>query len=322
MPMRRASIALIGIFLLASCGVGEAAQGNSLTLRLGFFPNVTHAPAIVGIENGILADSLGSDVVLEPHAFNAGPEVVEAIFNGALDASYIGPNPAINAFAQSNGEAIRIVAGTTSGGAALVVRDGITSPDQLAGTTLATPQLGNTQDVALRAWLLEQGYETDLEGGGDVSITPQANADALNAFVAGEIDGAWVPEPWWTRMVEEGGGHVLVNEADLWPDGRFVTTHLIVATQFLEDHPDVVKRLIEGHVAATAFTNEDPEAAQEVVIAAIEELSGSQLSPDTVATAWKNLEFTVDPIAASLETSAQHAIELRAPRERRPRRHL
>jgi NitT/TauT family transport system substrate-binding protein len=293
MPMRRASLAMIGILLLASCSVGEGSEGDSLTLRLGFFPNVTHAPAIVGIENGILADSLGSDVVLEPHAFNAGPEVVEAIFNGALDASYIGPNPAINAFAQSNGEAIRIVAGTTSGGAALVVRDGITSPDQLAGTTLATPQLGNTQDVALRAWLLEQGFETDLEGGGDVSITPQANADALNALVAGEIDGAWVPEPWWTRMVEEGGGHVLVDEADLWPDGRFVTTHLIVATQFLEDHPDVVKRLIE-----------------EVVIAAIEELSGSQLSPDTVAMAWKNLEFTVDPIAASLETSAQHAIEL------------
>ncbi len=216
------------------------------TLRLGYFPNVTHAPAIVGIENGILAEALGSGVVLEPHAFNAGPEVVEAIFNGALDASYIGPNPAINAFAQSDGQAIRIVSGTTSGGAALIVRDDITSPDQLAGTVLATPQLGNTQDVALRAWLLEQGYETDLEGGGDVSITPQANADALNAFIAGDIDGAWVPEPWSTRMVEEGGGRVLVNEADLWPDGDFVTTHLIVATEFLEEHPDVVKRLDRG----------------------------------------------------------------------------
>src|SRR6188508_187219 len=206
MPMRRASIAVIGVFLLASCSVGEGAEGDSVTLRLGYFPNVTHAPAIVGIENGILADSLGSNVVLEPHVFNAGPEVVEAIFNGALDASYIGPNPAINAFAQSDGQAIRIVSGTTSGGAALIVRNDITSPDQLTGTVLATPQLGNTQDVALRAWLLEQGYETDLEGGGDVSITPQANADALNAFIAGDIDGAWVPEPWSTRMVEEGEG--------------------------------------------------------------------------------------------------------------------
>jgi NitT/TauT family transport system substrate-binding protein len=308
--MRVVSIAVIGIVVLASCSVGEGAEGDAVTLRLGFFPNVTHAPALVGIEEGTFAEALGSDVILEPHIFNAGPEVVEAIFNGAIDASYMGPNPAINAFAQSNGEAIRIVAGTTSGGAALVVRDDIASPDQLAGATLATPQLGNTQDVALRAWLLDQGYETDVEGGGDVSITPMANADALSAFVAGEIDGAWVPEPYWTRMVEEGGGSVLVNEADLWPDGQFVTTHLVVATEFLEDHPDVVKDLIEGHVAAIDFTNEDPEAAQEDVIASIEELSGSALSPETVATAWENLEFTVDPIASSLETSAQHAIDL------------
>ena len=308
--MRVITVAVIGMVLLASCGGGEEADGNSVALRLGFFPNVTHAPALVGMEEGLLAEALGSEVELEPHAFNAGPEVVEAIFNGALDASYIGPNPAINAFAQSDGQAIRIVAGTTSGGAALVVREDITAPEQLAGTVLATPQLGNTQDVALRAWLVEQGYETDLEGGGDVSITPQANADALNAFAAGEIDGAWVPEPWATRMVEEGGGHVLVNEADLWPDGQFVTTHLIVATEFLEAHPDVVKRLIEGHVAAIDFTNDDPEAAQADVIAAIEELSGSELSPEIVAQAWENLEFTVDPIATSLATSAQHATDL------------
>ena len=308
--MRVFAIAVIGIVVLASCGVGEGADGDSVTLRLGYFPNVTHAPAIVGMEEGILMDALGSGVLLEPHAFNAGPEVVEAIFNGALDASFIGPNPAINAFAQSEGQAIRIVSGATSGGAALIVRDDITSPDQLSGTVLATPQLGNTQDVALRAWLLEQGYETDLEGGGDVSITPQANADALNAFIAGEIDGAWVPEPWSTRMVEEGGGRVLVNEADLWPDGEFVTTHLIVATEFLEEHPDVVKGLVEGNLAAIDFTNDHPEAAQEQVIAAIEELSGSELSPETVAAAWENLNFTVDPIATSLATSAQHATDL------------
>ena len=308
--MRLPSIAVIGIVLLASCGVGQGAEGDSSTLRLGFFPNVTHAPALVGIEEGIFAEALGSDVALETHFFNAGPEVVEAIFNGAIDASYIGPNPAINAFAQSDGQAIRIVAGTTSGGAALVVRDDITAADQLAGTVLATPQLGNTQDVALRAWLLERGYETDVEGGGDVSITPMANADALNAFIAGQIDGAWVPEPWWTRMVDEADGRILVNEADLWPDGRFVTTHLVVATEYLEDHPDVVKRLIEGHVAAVDFTNEATKAAQQDVIASIEELSGSHLSPETVATAWENLEFTVDPIASSLETSAQHATDL------------
>ena len=309
--MRLLPAALAAVVLLASCSFGQETDGSApATVRLGYFPNVTHAPALVGLEQGFFADALGPDVELQAQAFNAGPEVVEAIFNGALDASYIGPNPAINAFSRSNGQAIRIVAGTTSGGAALVVREGITSPDQVAGSVLATPQLGNTQDVALRAWLLEQGYETDLEGGGDVSISPQANGQALEAFVAGEIDGAWVPEPWATRMVTEAGGHVLVDEAELWPDGAFVTTHLVVATEFLEENPGVVKRLIEGHVEAVSFANDDPEAAQEIVASAIEAISGSQLSPGVMAAAWENLEFTVDPIADSLAISAQHAADL------------
>ena len=249
-------------------------------------------------------------MTLAPQAFNAGPDVIEAIFSGALDASYIGPNPAINGFSRSNGEALRIVAGTTSGGAALVVSEEISTPDDLAGTTLATPQLGNTQDVALRAWLADQGYATDLEGGGDVSIMPQDNGTALEAFTAGEIDGAWVPEPWATRMVGEGGGHVLVNEADLWPDGEFVTTHLIVATEFLEAHPDVVRDLLVGHVNAVNAVNDDPAASQETVAAAIGELTGSSLPEGTLETAWESLSFTVDPIASSLQTSATNAREL------------
>lgn len=306
--LRFATAALVGLVLLASCGTGSGAEGDA-TLRLGYFPNVTHAPALVGLEEGIFAEALG-DVELQAQAFNAGPDVVEAIFNGALDASYIGPNPAINAFSQSDGQAIRIVAGTTSGGAALVVREDITSPDQLVGTALATPQLGNTQDVALRAWLLEQGNETDLEGGGDVSVMPQANAQALEAFVAGEIDGAWVPEPWATRMLEEGGGRVFVDEADLWPDGRFVTTHLIVATEFLEEHPDVVKALLQAHVEAVTFANEQTDAAQQAVLSQIAAVTGSELSAEVLAAAWENLEFTADPIASSLATSAEHATEL------------
>lgn len=293
---------------LVGCGSsGPAGSGERVPLRLGYFPNVTHAAAIVGVENGILAEALGDDVDLQPKVFNAGPDVVEAIFTGALDASYIGPNPAINAFIQSDGAAIRIIAGSTSGGAALVVKPHITTPEQLAGATLSTPQRGNTQDVALRAWLAEQGFETNLEGGGDVSILPQANGETLTAFIAGEIDGAWVPEPWATRMVEEGGGSVLVDERDLWPDGQFVTTHLIVSTTFLGAHPDVVKRLLLGHVEATEFVNSNPEVAQEVVGAAIAELTGSELSANILAKAWQNLTFTVDPIAGSLATSAANA---------------
>ena len=301
-------LALAAGLQLAACSPTPSEEGT--TVRLGYFPNMTHATAIVGIEEGLLADALGSDVTLTAQAFNAGPDVIEAIFNGALDASYIGPNPAINGYIRSNGEAIRIIAGATSGGAALVVREGIASADDLAGTTLATPQLGNTQDVALRAWLAEAGLETDLEGGGDVSIAPQANGQTLEAFVAGEIDGAWVPEPWATRMVNEGGGTVLVDEADLWPDGEFVTTHLIVATEFLEEHPDVVKRLLIGHVAANDFVNDQRDEAQAVVGTALAELTGSELPEGTLAEAWEHLAFTVDPISTSLVESANHQLEM------------
>lgn len=282
--------------------------GEPVTLRLGYFPNVTHAPAIIGVETGLFAEALGPNVTLELETFNSGTEVTEAMFSGALDASFIGPNPAINGYARSNGEALRIVAGTTSGGASLVVREGIDAPEDLAGTTLASPSLGNTQDVALRAWLQEQGYTTDTAGGGDVSITPQDNADTLTAFQTGTIDGAWVPEPWATRLVNEGGGHVLVNEQDIWPDGQFVTTHLIVTTDFLDEHPAVVRDLIGGLADAIDEANGDPGAAQAIVNDGIEKVTTSRLADETIAGAWENLEFTLDPIASSLQTSADHAI--------------
>jgi NitT/TauT family transport system substrate-binding protein len=300
---------------LAACsspgGSGGVSQGaGGVTLRLGFFPNVTHATALVGVQRGIFDEKLGSDVTLTTQTFNAGGDVVEAIFNGGLDASYVGPNPAINAWAQSDGEAIRIISGATSGGAFLVVSPDITKPEDLAGKKLGSPQLGNTQDVALRAWLLDQGFETDQEGGGDVSVLPQANADILTAFASGALDGAWVPEPWATRMIEEGGGHILVDERDLWPNGRYVTTQLIVATAFLDAHPDLVKKLLEGQVAANQFIHDDPEASQQAVHDAISEITGSDLDAAILAKAWKNLEFTNDPIASSLTESAAHAEEL------------
>ena len=298
------------LILVACAGPASGGDSPTVTLRLGYFPNVTHATAIVGVENGIFQDKLGSDVTLTTQTFNAGGDVVEAIFNGGLDASYVGPNPALNAWAQSEGTAIKIISGATSGGAFLVVSPDITSPNQLAGKKLGSPQLGNTQDVALRAWLKEQGYTTDLEGGGDVSILPQANADILTAFSTGALDGAWVPEPWATRMIEEGGGHVLVDERDLWPDGEFVTTQLMVSQEFLNAHPDVVKHLLEGQVEANQFVNENAAESQQIVATAIGELTGSELDPAILAAAWENLVFTDDPIASSLAESAAHAEEV------------
>jgi NitT/TauT family transport system substrate-binding protein len=276
-------------------------------VRIGYFANLTHAPALVGFERRLFEEELGAGVRVEAKVFGAGPEVVEAIFSNALDLSYVGPNPAINAYAKSGGRAIRILAGATSGGAALVVAPRIATPDALRGAKLATPQLGNTQDVALRAWLAQRGLSADLAGSGDVSILPQANAQALETFRAGRIDGAWVPEPWATRMLLEGGGSVLVDERSLWPDGRFVTTHVIVRTAFLEEHPDLVAGFLRAHVRAVDTLNDGGAEARQVVDAALEKLTGKALAPEVLERAFGNLAFSVDPLAASLRKSAADA---------------
>jgi NitT/TauT family transport system substrate-binding protein len=309
-------VGLLVAVALAGCGSDsktEAKAGSvengaeKVTLRLGYFPNITHAPGLVGVETGLFAEKLGSNVTLAPQAFNAGPAAVEAVFSGAIDATYIGPNPAINAFAKSHGEAIRIIAGATSGGASLVVNPQITSPAGLKGKRIATPQLGNTQDVALRSWLKANKLPSDAQGGGDVQIVPQENAQALEAFKSGTIAGAWVPEPWATRMIQEGKGKVLVDEKTLWPGGQYVTTHLIVRTAFLKDHPAVVKRLLEGHVAAVDFVNANPAEAKVLLNQAIQKLTGKAIAQGVLDAAWPNMTFTNDPIASSLRKGADDA---------------
>lgn len=284
-----------------------AASGEKVTLRLGYFPNVTHAPAIVGFEQGHFAKALGENVTLKPSTFNAGPEAVEALNAEALDATFIGPNPAINLWARSKGTAIKIVAGTTSGGAFLITKPEITSAADLKGKKVASPQLGGTQDVDLRSWLLKAGLKTDKAGGGDVAVIPQANADTLNAFKTGDIDGAWVPEPWATRLVSEGGGKVLVDEKTLWPEGTFVTTHLIVSQKFLKDHPATIENLIKGLSASIDAIAADPAAAQKSTNAGIEKATGKPLADKVIQGSWGNLQFTLDPIASSLKTSAEDA---------------
>jgi len=296
------------IVTVAIAGCRGHAAGETPVVRVGYFANVTHAPAIVGLLQGFFAAELGTGVRLEPHTFNAGPEAVEALFSDALDLTYIGPNPAINAFARSEGAAIRIIAGAASGGAALVVQPSITTPAQLRGTHIASPQLGNTQDVALRAWLRTQGLTANMEGGGDVAVVPQANAQTLETFRAGRIQGAWVPEPWASRLVLEGGGAVLVDERSLWPEGRFVTTHVIVRTAFLREHPDLVAAFLRGHVRAVDFVNAEPARAKAIVNAGIAAVTSRAVPDSVMDRAWANLTFTVDPIATSLRGSADAAV--------------
>ena len=308
------SLVLAAAVLTASACAGDDAATSPAgtppaSVRLGLFPNVTHAPALVGVAKGTFAAALGDATDLETFAFDAGTEAAEALLAGSLDLTFIGPNPAINAFAQSGGEAVRIVAGSTSGGAFLIVREGITAPEDLAGLTIATPSLGNTQDVALRAWLAENGFETTPNGGGDVVVLPQKNSTTLESFINGDIDGAWVPEPWATRLVNEGGGVVLVNERDLWTEteGEFVTTHLLVRTEFLQRHPDTVAAIVEGLADAIDAIAADPVDAQADVVDQIRTITGTDPDPGTIAAAFENLTFTLDPIAGSLARSAADA---------------
>ncbi len=303
----------MGVVALASaCGGGSAggsasAAGNgpAKTLRLGYFANVTHAGPVYGVASGVYQSKLGS-TRLTTQTFKAGPAEVEALFGGAIDAAYLGPGPAVNAFLKSHGDVV-LVAGATSGGASLVVKPGITSAAELKGKKIADPQTGGTQDIALRTYLAGAGFKEDKQGGGDVSIIAQDNAQTLDLFTSGTIDGAWVPEPWASRLVLEGNGTVLQDEKDLWPNGKFVTTNLLVNKAFLTAHPETIKALIEAQVEADKQIVADPTKAQTVVNAALKTLTGKSLKPAVIARAFAQITVTEDPLAATLKVAAEHA---------------
>lgn len=306
---RRSFLALVpAAATLAACG---QAVDDKAPLKLGFFPNITHALALAGVERGLFKaelDKLG--LGLETFPFNAGPAAIEALLSGALDATYVGPNPAINAFIKSKGEGVRVIAGAATGGAYFVVRPEIGAAEDLRGKKVASPQLGGTQDVALRGWLIGQGFKVDEFGGGDVSVTPQENAQTLESFQSGQIAGAWVPEPWATRLIVEGGGKVLVDERDLWPQGRYTTTVLLVRADRLKARADAVKALLRGHVAAERWIAAEPAQAKQVVNAAIKKITGKALPPAVIDRAWQNLQFTSDPVTEAMAENLQDAANL------------
>jgi len=279
-----------------------------VVLRLGFLANITHEPALVGLARGFFTKNLGKNVELKTTVFSSGTEETTAILAGQLDAAYVGPNPAINAWQKSNGTAIKIISGAASGGASLVVKKGITSAAQLKGKSLATPSLGNTQDVALRYWLKQHGLNTTPTGGGDVAIKPiKPNSAAVLEFASDQIDGGWEPEPYATEMVLDGGTR-LVDEASLWPGGKFVTTNLAVTQSFLKDHPSTVNGLLKGQIEASSYINANASAAATVANNELTKLLGKGLKPNVLAAALPYIHFTNDPIASSLVTDAQHGV--------------
>jgi NitT/TauT family transport system substrate-binding protein len=319
--MRRlvAGVAVAGIVVLAA-GCGSSAAGGSggtsdtsakkVVLRLGFLENITHAPALIGVKDGFFTKNLGKNVTLKLYPFSTGTEEATALLAGQLDAAYVGPNPAINTWQKSSGTLIKVISGAAYGGAELVVNKNITSASQLKGQKLATPSLGNTQDVALRYWLKTQGLTTSPTGGGDVPITPVTpNSAAVLDFESGQIAGGWEPAPYDAEMVADGG-HVLVNEASLWPGGKFVTTLLVVTQQFLAANPTVVTDLLKAQVEASAYIASDKSAAEAAANAELATLTGKGLKSSVLAAAFAQVTFTNDPIESSLLTDASHAVSL------------
>jgi NitT/TauT family transport system substrate-binding protein len=300
---------LAPVFLwLIALSISGWAQGNVTTIRVGAFPNITHAQAMVGKANGWFDKALGPTVKIQWTSFNAGPSAIEALFAGAIDMTYVGPNPAINGYVRSDGEALRVVAGAASGGAALIVRNdsGIQGPQDFHGKRVASPQFGNTQDVALRNWLKKNGLKTS-DKGGDVQIIPMANPDQLTLFLKKDLDAAWAPEPWATRLIHEGNGRLFVDERTLWPKGQFVIGLLVVNTKFLKAHPDLLKNWIRAHVELTDWVNAHPAEAKKLLNEQIQRETNKALPADVLNEAFSRLQPTYDPLHMALNTAAQQA---------------
>lgn len=293
----------LAVVLALALALGAACSGGrdaGRPFRLGYFPNVTHAQALVGAEDGTFARALGGH--LETKMFNAGPSAMEALLAGDLDASYVGPGPAVIAFLRSKGQGLRVVAGAASGGAVLVVRDA-RGPADLVGKRVASPQLGNTQDVALRTWLRGHGL-SDRRGPKGVEVTPLANSDILAMFARGDLAGAWVPEPWGARLVAEAGGRILVDEASLWEGGRFPATLLVVSQRALERRRPEVAALVRAHLELTRRWEREPEAVAALANEAYGKHTGKPLSADVLRGAFSRVKPTSDPLVRQLREMA------------------
>jgi NitT/TauT family transport system substrate-binding protein len=279
--------------LLIVCSLlGVAVRAEKITLRVGYFPNVTHAQGIIGShttreQHGWFEQRLGPDVTLQWYPFNAGPSAMEAIFAGSIDLTYVGPNPALNAYIRSRGDEIRVLAGAAEGGAALVVPgDGrITSAADFRGRKIATPQLGNTQDVAARAWLVKQGFKVTLTGG-DVVVIPTANADQLPLFQQGRLDGVWTVEPWVSRLELEAGGRIFLEQTEA------VTTVLVTSVKLLKTRPGLVEKFRAAHAELTAWINAHPDEARTRVRAGLSAELKREMSGAMITSAWRRLRFT------------------------------
>ncbi|MEA2504062.1 MAG: sulfonate transport system substrate-binding protein [Actinomycetota bacterium] len=286
---------------------GATAPAAPLTLRLGYQANLTQAAALIGIQDNVFNNSLGPGVTLTATPFKAGPDEAAALQAGTLDAAYLGPNPAIAAFVATKG-AVKIISGASSGGAFLMTKYAIKTPADLRGQKVAVAEAGNTQDVALRTWLKSQGLNPGP--GGDVTVVAMPNPSMLQALQQGSIAGAWVPEPWASQLQVEGNAKVFLDEATLWPGGRYPTAVLVVRSAFLQQHPDAVANLLVGQVAANDLVKQPSAQIEKDAAAAIKAVTGVTVSQAVADLSWLHLTFTDDPLSPAIATDAAHAVAL------------
>ncbi|GED06383.1 sulfonate ABC transporter substrate-binding protein [Glutamicibacter uratoxydans] len=303
-----ASTAVLTAFVPApnKAATASADQGPAATLRLGYFANVTHAPALVAQSEGFLGNELkAGGTGLETQIFNAGPAAIEALNSGALDAAYLGPSPALNSYLSSKGTSLKIVAGVASGGASLVTTKDITTVEQLEGANLATPQFGGTQDVALRSFLKANGLE------GKTTVTPSSNGTVPQLFARGAIDGAWLPEPHASLLVQKYGAHRLVDESTLWDEGKFPTTVLVVSQKFIAQHPQTVQELVDANAQAINWLNTAEDATRLAAVQkALKQASGSSLDDKVIASALKEVSFDQQPLNKTFDQLVQNAVSV------------
>ncbi|ELP63714.1 aliphatic sulfonate ABC transporter substrate-binding protein [Streptomyces turgidiscabies] len=318
-----AVIAALPLLTLAACGYGSQAKDDDTakvaagaekidgldSVRIGYFGNLTHGTALVANQKGFFQKELGATKA-KYATFNAGPSEIEALNSQSIDIGWIGPSPAINGYTKSDGKNLRIIGGSASGGVKLVVNpDKIKSVKDLKGKKIATPQLGNTQDVAFLNWIADQGWKVDAQSGkGDVTVVRTDNKITPDAYKSGSVDGAWVPEPTASKLVAEGG-KVLLDEASLWPDKKFVITNIIVRQDFLKKHPKAVEAVLKASVEANKWINANPDAAKAAANKQLGIDSGKELPAAVLDPAWKSIQFTDDPLAATLNTEAEHAVK-------------
>ncbi len=312
-PIRPAwALALLVTGALAASGCVQTDDPG--TLRLGYFPNLTHAQALYGLQTGLFAKALGPEVKVQATKFFDGPTAIGALLTGRVDATYVGPSPTLNALAVAGPGVVVIVAGAASGGARFIVQPDLVlkADGDFAGKTFASPQLGNTQDISLKHYLQSRGQST-TDKGGSVQVINAANPDILALFTRGQVDGAWVPEPWATRLERDGHGVQFLDERSLWPDGQFVTTQLVTTQTYLDRHPGTVRRLLDAHVAATAAVRDGGADVLATINDGIQAATGQRLGDDLLAAAFAKLTFTDDPLAASFLKDAQDARDLGIP---------